>query len=137
MKLTKAYPTLHPARRKILSDRDLSEYFSSQARLTIFEIHPQIQEINLPWTDTPNVRYQVLIAHFVWDIFNHNCSPRILAVFDARNVELIPLGLLSRWRVRSRMKSRGGDFGRCGKSQGTVSGKSGRRRREVFLRMAK
>lgn len=59
---------------------------------TVLEIHSQVEKIDPPQTNLVDERYQILVAHFVRDVLDHDRRPGILPILDLLKLQLIPLG---------------------------------------------
>lgn len=96
MKFTNAYPTLQPsfsqAKTKNQSTGNQRQSYAAPPKpRTVLEIHPEIKEVNLPRAHLINKRKEILVAHLVWDILDHDRRAHVDAVLDERQVDLILL----------------------------------------------
>ena len=66
----------------------------SKRRRTIPEVDAEIQKVDLARGDLVDVLHQVLLAHLVWNIFNHDGRSRIKPIYNALHVELVLRGAL-------------------------------------------
>lgn len=58
---------------------------------TIFEVHPEIKEINFAGTDVVNILNQVLSGHLIGNIFDHDRAPRVKTFFDTSYIQKVSI----------------------------------------------